>query len=560
MSFKRLWAILLAASLSVGAASAQYVSDVYTEVTLRKDGSAHVSQTWKADVISGTEWYIPISNLGEMTITDFSVSENGFQFVNEGNSWNTQRSLEQKAGRCGIVEKGSSGLELCWGQGNYGNHTYKISYVINGLVQSLQDYDAFNHRFVNPGMDGPPRHASIKFINATGTEWTLENTRFWGFGFNGDIHLVDGAIVAESSEPFSDRSNMTVMVSFDKDIFAPVISRDIPFEKMKSKAFKGSSYESSDDAFELAVIIVIALVILFGLFVLIYIAVALATGHKYKKSLFGKTKIEDWYRDLPLDGNLPAVWYVYSKSKRFSNDADPKNLIGAYFLKWILMGVVKLRREEGRRKKVSLVFTGEIPESEGDTVSRVLFDMALAAAGDEVLESAEFRRWSRQNYEQMIAWPKLVSTSGSSWLFSNGYLKGLNKAMPEKYQDMVNVIGFKNFLNDFTLSEERGAQDVGLWKNYLVYASMFGIADKVAKQFKSLYPDFFDELAQDSGMQMADLLYVITYTNRMTAAGYSTALAKQAEVTAEAIQGSGGSTSFGGGGGFSGGGFGGGSR
>ena len=94
-----------------------------------------------------------------------------------------------------------------------------------------------------------------------------------------------------------------------------------------------------------------------------------------------------------------------------------------------------------------------------------------------------------------------------------------------------------NFLKDFTLSKERGAVEVGLWKDYLVFAQLYGIADKVAEQFQKQRTIHMNNMTTTSAMNRATSKY-----------------------QAGSIKGTGGHTSFGGGGGFSGGGFGGGGR
>ena len=116
---------------------------------------------------------------------------------------------------------------------------------------------------------------------------------------------------------------------------------------------------------------------------------------------------------------------------------------------------------------------------------------------------------------------------------------------------------FKNFLNDFTLYKERGAAEVGLWKDYLVFAQLYGIADKVAAQFERLFPAEFQEISQSVGVDPTVMMRTINMTNSISTSAINRAVARQ---QAGSISGKGGHTSFGGGGGFSGGGFGGGSR
>jgi uncharacterized membrane protein len=99
--------------------------------------------------------------------------------------------------------------------------------------------------------------------------------------------------------------------------------------------------------------------------------------------------------------------------------------------------------------------------------------------------------------------------------------------------------------------------EVGLWKDYLVFAQLYGIADKVAEQFQKLYPKEFQELSQSVGMDPNMMQRTIRLNNMTTTSAMNRATSKY---QAGSIKGTGGHTSFGGGGGFSGGGFGGGSR
>lgn len=552
MKVRTLLATLLLAALPFHILSAQEIRNVSTEVVLNADGSADVTQEWDATVVSGTEWYLPVSNLGKMKLSDFHVYENGVEYVNEGRRWDVDRSLEKKAGRCGIVEKSGNDVELCWGQGSYGDHLWTCTYHLEGLVQSLEDYDAFLHQFVNPGLVATPQDARIRIINNTGTaEWTSENTRVWAFGFEGEINVFDNEIIAYLDGRMQ---SMIVMVRFDKDMFEPVLSRNITFEEMKDKAFKKSSYD--DGGFDFFEFLMILLFILPTFGMAIYAAVCQSMGYKYKKSMFGVSKITDWYREPPVGGNIPAAWYVLTKGNRFSSPMKPQNLVGTYFLKWILDGSIVPSTDGTRRENTTLKFTDKLPQFSCKE-EQELYEWAVVASGDMVLEASEFKKWSKKNYEKLLKWPSEVENAGYAKLVEDKYISGTSKGVPARYQDLRNVIGFKNFLNDFTLSKEREARDVGLWKSYLIYAQMFGIAEKVASQFKNLYPEFFDEIAQQTGMDSGTLMRTIHMNQTMANTGYANAIAKQ---NAAASAGMGGRTSFGGGGGFSGGGFGGGSR
>ncbi len=531
---------------------AQEIRRINTEVSLYKDGSAQVRQHWDVTVVDGTEWYIPVSNLGEMKISDFTVSEGDVEFENVG-AWDVSGTMEEKAGKCGIVDKGKDGVELCWGQGSMGQHEWVCSYRISGLVQSLEDCDAFNYQFVNPGLSVRPESIVLQIKDGSGCmDWNSSNTRIWAFGFEGEVNLIDGQISASSD---GEVRYANVMVRFDKGMFSPALSRDCDFESMRKKAFKNSGY-AEGFPYWLLVMAGLAAVAAAGF---IYMLFCLISGHVYRKTMFGRSKITEWYREAPLGNDIPAVWYVYKNGGRFFSKASPDKLVGTYFLRWIMDGAISAKADGNKRGKFSLVFSEKVPSFSCEE-EKIFYDMAVEASGDRILETAEFKKWSKDNYEKLISWPSDIENTGFSHLVEKGCLRGMRRASAGMEDELAKVIEFRNFLNDFTLSEERNVEEVKLWRDYLVYAQMFGIAEKVSRQFRTLYPDFFREVAESSGLDSVQLLYLVNMADRMSSTGYAAALSHMSELSADAKGGFGGGTSFGGGGGFSGGGFGGGSR
>ena len=128
-----------------------------------------------------------------------------------------------------------------------------------------------------------------------------------------------------------------------------------------------------------------------------------------------------------------------------------------------------------------------------------------------------------------------------------GFISGVGnciKNLSDKgREELAEVIGLKKYLDEFTLISEREITETIIWKEYMVYATLFGISDKVLEQFKKVYPEKIPELE--------------TYNkNVIIAHSYYHSMHRSAKRTS----GGGGRASFGGGGGFSGGGRGGGSR
>jgi len=92
-----------------------------------------------------------------------------------------------------------------------------------------------------------------------------------------------------------------------------------------------------------------------------------------------------------------------------------------------------------------------------------------------------------------------------------------------------------------------------LWNDYLVYATLFGIADQVKRDMKQLNPEYLEMNQITRNLTNNSLVPVLMATT------YNSAHSVQSKVDSRS-SGGGGRSSFGGGGGFSGGGHGGGVR
>ena len=57
----------------------------------------------------------------------------------------------------------------------------------------------------------------------------------------------------------------------------------------------------------------------------------------------------------------------------------------------------------------------------------------------------------------------------------------------------IHLKGLKKFLLDFSLMPEKEYFEVHIWEEYLIFAQLLGIADKVEEQFSKLYPQFKEQ-------------------------------------------------------------------
>ena len=167
-----LTALLTAALCAAPALAANRVETLTTDVALRADGSAHVTQVFSADTAEGTEFYVDRMDSGCLTYSRFAVSdENGPYAVLPDGRWDIDASFDEKAGKCGLLEI-DGGVELCWGITEYGRHDYTVSYNIGGLAGAYSDADGFNYRFIDPDQSIFPTSASVTVRMEDGTPLT----------------------------------------------------------------------------------------------------------------------------------------------------------------------------------------------------------------------------------------------------------------------------------------------------------------------------------------------------------------------------------------------------
>ena len=123
----------------------------------------------------------------------------------------------------------------------------------------------------------------------------------------------------------------------------------------------------------------------------------------------------------------------------------------------------------------------------------------------------------------------------------NGFTsKGINEQEQWK--------AFKKYMEDFSLLDEKEVPQLVIWEKYLVFATAFGIADKVIKQLKVKYPELnnqdtinnmvlFAAMSNSGGLNTNFISSLNTSTSHMYSSTYSSG------------SGSGGGFSGGGGGG-----------
>ena len=133
----------------------------------------------------------------------------------------------------------------------------------------------------------------------------------------------------------------------------------------------------------------------------------------------------------------------------------------------------------------------------------------------------------------------------------------INPLTTKGLEEKAKWVGLKRYMEDFSLLNEKEVPDLKLWEKYLVFATAFGIADKVLKQLKIRYPELqnmdgydyaYMHMLYHSSLNDSFLNTLNTSVNKVYMGGMS------AEAARNGYDGSNFSSGGGFGGGFSGGG------
>ena len=547
---KQIKKLLVAVSLilmlcSTTGFAANNVSEIDIVVTVRDDGSAYVVQNWIGEFCEGTENYIPI-NTDDIAISDFKVSDiSGAYTLTD--SWNIDATFEEKSRKCGIVYT-DEGVELCFGISQYGENRYAIEYVVEDFIKSYTDYDGCNFMFINPGMSTFPTDGHINILMQNGTALDEGNSGIWAFGYDGYVEFQNGGVNAWTTAPLEGEESMIVMLRLNKGIITPRTHIEASFETVEKTAFQDSDYVEDVSLFE----VIIYQIFTWGIFIgIIAIIVFLI---KRKRAIKRFYKEADYYRDVPNNGRIDISHYL---AQNFDVVGDKSLIIGALMLSMINKGSIEPQLDEivGLFGKVKQSVNLKLIKEPDTAQEQNLYNILRISAGEDgILQEKELEKYAYKNPEKINGFVDGVQGSGEvAFLADGGFAKGAGnciKDLSDKGKtELAQVMGMKKYLDEFTLIAEREITETIIWKEYMVYATLFGIADKVIKQLEKVYPEKLPELESYN----RNVIIAHSYYHSMHRSAQKAMQARRAS-------GGGGRASSGGGGGFSGGGHGGGSR
>ena len=541
---------------------ANTISSIDMDIVLDQFGTATVTETWKANVSQGTEGWHPYYNLGKSKISVVSASMDGaeYQVVN---SWNEGASKEGKAYKAGIYEVDSNEVDIVFGVTSYGNHVYKIVYKITNFVSNIEDADLVYWQLFPYDFSAEPGNVTIKI---SGYYEYPDDLPVWGFGMYGALcYVKDGAIYMNSEGKVDSDQYLTLLAKFPKGKFETTSRYTESFDHYKDMAEDGAEVYVPDNDSDFNFGEFLSFLFYFIVFLIpIIIAVFKAAGSKYgykDNKVINKKEVPN-FRDIPCNKD---IYYANALISLNGFGYKESNILGAIILKWVKEDRITFKNE---KKGIFNKETSSIDMTKDSTFENPkeeeLFNLMRAASGDGVLEAKELEKWCKNHYSKYLNLFKSILNDKISSLKTEGHIytrtskqecKYKNVMDDTIYKDSVELYGLKKFFDEFTRMKEKETLEVKVWDEYLMFAYLFGIADKVAQQLKNLYPEQLQQL-QEQGLDINTVYYI----NHISSSSVHAASAARAAAESYSSGGGGFSSGGGGGGSFGGGGGGGGFR
>lgn len=536
--------------------------DFYAEID--KNGNMNVTETWNIDVSNTNTLYktFELDSNKYSNITNVKVSEVGNRDFTKTNTWAYHLTKNYYFG--GINNEGD--FEIAWGVGldnSSATKTYKISYTVVDAIAKYTDCAEMYWQFLGDDFEisADKITGTIKLPSKANSK---EDIRVWGHvaTLNGEIYATSDDTVEFSLDNYSGGNYVEVRIATPTEIFGTVsrtynqeILPDIIAEET-NWANKANSRRKIAQTTKYAFLIVV-IVVGGGIALLL-----LRQTIKYIKKLRNTkkdvpTQEYEYFREKPNKYATPAdALFIHNGGVRITYSYFG-NVFSATLLNLSLKGYFKIAVEENEKGKEETV----IYKSQRDIEDlqyeeqRIARFVKVAIGNKEKITIKELQKFIKNHTTDVS---RLIDNTAISTENKNKMLDNFDEEKSKeksKYTGLailyfffamfcfgifpisilliVNAIlailinrkisnltqkgiderekwkGLKKYMEDFSLLDEKEIPALEVWEEYLVYATVFGIADKVIKQLKLVYP----QIEEMDNFNTASYVYIMSHTN-----------------------------------------------
>lgn len=438
-----------------------------------------------------------------------------------------------------------------------GKTVFYLEYVITNVLVEHNDSAEFYYNFLSKEYSDPIKDVKIFVALPYPSEKVF---KLWAHGQRDASILMDEdkrAVVAELTN-YQVGSGIDIRLLFDRELFQININESkkskldaIPIiEKIETeRANVANKYRKMD------MIVHYGMYGLHGIYIVFLLGLTAFIYFKYDKEYKSSFKGE-YYREFIEDYPVEEIEYLLKRN--ITSNSFSASILNLIYKKNIKVEKIEAKKEDykliknkednlsNNESKIMNLLFNEIGNGEEVKLSDVKKESNKVSSDGKNPIYDIFNEWKnsvtteavKQNfyldYQKIKVVFTLLGLLGiglfflSKWIFLMPiayvslilsilfiiYVLTFKKRTIKGNDDYNKWMGFKKFLNDFGRFDEKELPEIILWEKYLVYASAFGIADKVSNtmkiKFKEINPN------QDFNSTFSDYYMMSSMSNNLT--------------------------------------------
>lgn len=606
---------VLILSTNVKASGGLRLRNLKYDVTLNADGTANVTETWRIWIEDTNTLFktFEVDTSKYKEITDVKVSE-----IKSTGNVDFTRINQYKYHvdrKCYYALMYNGNFEIAWGaHAEDTTKTYKISYKIIDAVKNYKDCSEFYWQFINTESEIPASYVegTIKLPTQVAN---IEDLRVWAHGpLNGNIEKVSNNTVRFTIEGLEENTMLEARVVTPTNIFNRNLNTSNQ-EKLNSILTQEQIWadeanaereriQRNKEVMQKAIITGIILINLVGIILTIVIIKKIIKYHKELKNtpIVKPEQDFDYFRDIPNETETPAgagfLYYFKSTGLQY----NMSKIVSATMLDLCMKKYIAFEEIPNKKNQIRVILKNnnvetlpedekivynilkKVPKNETNSFTMKEFEKYASIHSSSILTSfTRIESAVKKSQEKEENYSKDLIKKAGSWSIKGvGYAflgifsilamwllvipaivasvyclkisSRYNRLTQKGINEKAKWVGLKKYMEDFSMIEEKTVPELILWEKYLVYATAFGIADKVLKQLKVIYPQVMDtDYMNSHGYTYMYLMYSHNFSNSFLTTLNNSVTTSYHSAT-NYSSGSGGGGGFSSGGGFGGGG------
>ena len=488
-----------------------------------------------------------------------------------------------------------------------GTRKYKISYTVKDAITKYNDYAELYWQFVGKNFEiSADKITGTIYLPSNVTNKEDIKVWGHTEDLNGTIYATDTNKIEFELNNFRSGRYLEVRTLFptelitssgrtkNKEILQTVIKEETKWADQANARRKRQEWINK----YLPIILFIGIILINIILIIAYVKKIIKYSKKLKelKKYEPTTKLE-YYRDLPDENSTPGeAMKIFNMSINSFTANNFGKVFSATMLDLALKGYLEIKQEKNSKGKenINIYVLKQVSDGLKPSEARIMTFVKDAAKGKEVITLKELEKYIKEHPTKIESLLKGTYDAVNNQLIKEQIIDSEIQKEYKKYKDIqmsyiasiiflffftwiafiipiiifaidaimcgkiakkLNVLtqkgvdmqeqwkGLKKYMEDFSMLDRREVPELVIWEKYLVYATVFGVAEKVIKQLKIVYPDF-EEIT--SGLNTYTYMNIMMHTN--FSSSFSNAISTSI-ASATYSSGSGGGGGFSGGGG-----------